>query len=366
MTAIRFHWSIPGSGVKDALRGAVDRDHVNPITDLDGQLELCQRADEGGIDSLLLPTGYQRADPIALATYFGIATERVRYMVAVRPGTISPTLLVTQVNTVAAVIGGRISINVVAGHNSEEMRYYGDFLSHDDRFRRSDEFWTICHALWRAEGPVDFTGKILRVEGARVNTPFTGESRGRPELYFGGSSELAAGMAVKHGDCLLRLGDTPARIAPGLTGVLGAGKEAGLLFSMLVRPTREEAIEAGHALIEQAGESGKAVQDKFRKQSAESVGFASTYSLGYDQAEWPEPFLWTGLIPFMGPLALALVGSPDDIADALLAYRRIGVTQFLFHGRPDLETLPYFCQEVLPRVRARERQEGLLPAAGTR
>jgi alkanesulfonate monooxygenase len=361
VTPMRFHWSVPGSNVRDPLRGSHDRDHVNPVDDMDGQLELCQLADEGGIDSLLLPTGYQRADPIALATYFGGATKRVRFMTAIRPGTISPTLLVTQVNTVAAVTGGRITINVVAGHNSTEMRYYGDFLSHDERFQRSDEFWSICHALWRAAGPVDFDGSLLRVEGARVNTPFLGvDGRHRPELYFGGSSDLAADIAIKHGDCLLRLGDTPERIQPGVDRVLKAGKNVGLLFSMVVRRTRSEAIEWGHAMIEHAGPTGRAVQDRFRDQSKESVGFATTYSLGYKESDWPKPYLWTGLIPFMGPLALALIGSPDDIVDALFAYRRIGITEFLFHGRPDLETLPFFCQEVLPRVRARERDHELV------
>jgi alkanesulfonate monooxygenase len=361
MSPMRFHWSVPGTGVRDPLRGATDRAFVNPVEDIDAQRELCQLADEGGIDSLLLPTGFQRADPIALATYFGGATRRVRFMTAIRPGTISPTLLVTQVNTVAAVTGGRITINVVAGHNSTEMRYYGDFLTHDERFRRSDEFWTICHALWRADGAVDFHGDLLSVEGARVNTPFLGEhGRTRPELYFGGSSTLATDLAVKHGDCLLRLGDTPARIEPGVRRVLAAGRQAGLLFSLILRPTRAEAVEWGHAMVALAGAESRSVQDRFREQSKESVGFASTYSLGYNDSEWPEPYLWTGLIPYMGPLALALTGSPDDIADALLAYRAVGITQFLFHGRPDLETLPYFCQEVLPRVRAREREAELV------
>jgi alkanesulfonate monooxygenase len=179
-------------------------------------------------------------------------------------------------------------------------------------------------------------------------------------MYFGGSSELATDMAIKHGDCLLRLGDTPDRIRPGIDRALRSGKEVGLLFSMIVRPTRAEAIEWGRTMVENAGSAGRAVQDKFREQSKESVGFANTYSLGYKESDWPERYLWTGMIPFMGPLSLALIGSPDDIVDALFAYREIGVTQFLFHGRPDLETLPYFCQEVLPRVRARERHHELV------
>jgi len=351
---MRFHWSIPGSGATQATHGSTDRLDVNPVQDLDLQLRLCRLADEGGIDSLLLPIGFHRADPISLATYFGLATKRVRYMLAIRPGVVSPTYLVQQVNTVSVLIDGRVSINVVAGYSSQELRAYGDFHSHDDRFGHSDEFWSICRQLWHGPVPVDFAGKYLSVEGARINTPFTGD-RVAPELYFGGSSELASNLAIKHGDALLRLGDTPERLAPQLRRVLATGREVGLLFSVIARPTRTEAVDAAYALVAAAGDSGRAVQDRFRVESAESVGFSTTYLLGYRQSDWPRPYLWSGGIPYMGPLSLALVGSPDDVAAALLEYRSIGVTQFLFHGRPDIDSLPYFCQEILPRVRERER-----------
>lgn len=352
---MRFHWSIPGTGADNATRGAQDRRTINPVADLDAQLRLCRLADDGGIDQLLLPIGFHRADPITLGTYFALATRRVRFMVAIRPGIISPTYLVQQINTVAAVTGGRISINVVAGYSSQELRAYGVFHSHDDRFRHSDEFWTICHRLWGGTEPVTFDGEFLRVEGAQINTRFVGPGRHRPELYFGGSSELAADLAIRHGDALLRLGDTTDRVAPGIERVLASGRQVGLLFSIIARPTRQEAVDLGHALREAAGAQARDTQDRFRAESIESVGFRSTYALGYDSPEWPTPYLWTGAIPFMGPLSLALVGTPDEITDALFEYRRIGVTQFLFHGRPDLESLPYFCQEILPRVRERER-----------
>jgi alkanesulfonate monooxygenase len=351
---MRFHWSIPGTGAGNATRGAQDRNDINPVTDLEAQLELCRIADEGGIDQLLLPIGFHRADPITLATYFAGLTKRVKFMVAVRPGIVSPTYLVQQVNTVSAVTGGRITVNVVAGYSSQELRSYGDFRTHDERFGHSDEFWTICHGLWRGREPVDFTGRYLRVEGARINTPFTAPDRTRPELYFGGSSDLASDLAIKHGDALLRLGDRPDEIARLVRRVLAAGREVGLLFSIISRPTRAEAVDVAYSLIEAAGEQARGVQDRFRKESADSVGFAKTYSLGYDGSQWPLPFLWTGAIPFLGPLSLALVGTPDEITDALFAYHRVGVTQFLFHGRPDIESLPHFCQEILPRVRKRE------------
>ncbi len=356
---LRFHWSIPGSGASSPLRGSQDRAATNPVADLAAQLELCQLADEGGIDQLLLPIGFHRADPIALATYFGGATRRVKFMVAVRPGILSPTYLVQQVNTVSVLTGGRITINVVAGYSSQELRYYGDFLSHDERFQRSDEFWTVCHALWRG-GPVDFDGKLLKVEGAKINTPFMADGRTRPELYFGGSSELAADMAIKHGDCQLSLADVPERMAPRIRRVLDSGTEVGVLVSLITRPTHDEAVEVAYGLPGAAGEKAREVQRAFRRQAAESVGLSSNFALGDalgdGDSAWLTPYLWTGAIPYLGPLAIALVGSPDEVADALLEYRRIGVTQFLFHGRPDLETLPFFCSEILPRVRARERE----------
>lgn len=202
----------------------------------------------------------------------------------------------------------------------------------------------------RPRDPVDFHGEFVRVEGARVNTPFTSAERVRPELYFGGSSGMASDLAIKHGDALLRLGGTPDEVAARIGRVLAAGREVGLLFSIVSRPTRADAVDSVMALIEQA----KAVQERFRRESAESVGFATTYGLGSDHEQWPRPYLWTGAIPFLGPLSLALVGTPDEIATALLAYRDVGVTQFLFHGRPDSESLPHFCQEILPRVRERE------------
>ncbi len=350
---LRFHWSIPGSGAGNPLRGAHDRAAINPVADLEAQSELCKIADDGGIDQLLLPIGFHRADPIALATYFGGTTSRVKFMVAVRPGILSPTYLVQQVNTVSVLTGGRITINVVAGYSSQELRYYGDFLSHDERFQRSDEFWTICHALWRG-GPVDFDGKILKVEGARINTPFLSSERTRPELYFGGSSELAADMAVKHGDCQLRLADAPERMAAQIRPVLDSGTEVGVLLTLISRPTHQQAVEAAHALVESAGEQARKVQQAFRRQAAESVGLSSNFALGDGDASWLTPYLWTGAIPYMGPLSIALVGSPDEVADALLDYRAVGVTQFLFQGRPDLEALPFFIQEILPRVRDRE------------
>jgi alkanesulfonate monooxygenase len=353
----RFHWSLPSSGVADQRRGGRSRDEINQFADLDRQRDFCVRADELGLDSILLPIGFQRADPTVLATVFGMATNRLNLMPASRAAVISPTHFVQQVNAVSAFTNGRVEINVVSGQGSNELRYYGDFSTHDERYERTDEFWTVCHALWRQEFPVDFEGKFIHVEGARINQPFVSPDRHRPYVYIGGSSEVARRLAIKHADCLLRVIEPPEQLGPKIRPALDAGIEVGIICNLIVAPTHDDALRAGHALAENAGERGRAAVAEWRGKTMESVGFSEIYELAEDRSSWLTPYLWTGLVPYLGALSISLIGSPDEIVDAIFSYRRIGVTQFLFQARPDLPTLEFFGAVVLPKIRQREAAE---------
>lgn len=356
---MRFHWSLPSTGVADRRRGARPRNEINPISDLDRQRDFCQRADDLGIDSLLLPIGFQRADPSVLATAFGLATNRVKFMTASRPAVISPTHFVQQVNTVSAFTNGRIEINVVSGQGSEELKYYGDFSTHDERYQRTDEFWTICHALWRREFPVNFDGKLIRIEGARVNQKFISPDSHRPYIYIGGSSDLAQQLAIKHADCLLRLCEPPDVLGPKIAPAVEAGIDVGIICNLIVAPTHDEAVEHGFSLAEDAGEGGKAAVADWRRMTKDSIGFSNVYSMAEGGDHWLTPFLWTGLVPYLGPMAISIIGSPTEIVDAIFDYRRVGVTQFLFQARPDFPTLEYFGSSVLPLIKQREELEPL-------
>jgi alkanesulfonate monooxygenase len=354
---MRFHWSLPSHGVSDTRRGARMRTEVNQFADLDRQSDFCVRAEELGIDSVLMPIGFQRADPIVLSTVFGLATKRVNFMCASRPTVISPTHFVQQVNALSAFTNGRVSINVVSGQGSAELRYYGDFSTHDERYEHTDEFWTICHALWRREFPIDFEGKFIHVEGARINQPFVSPDRHRPYVYIGGSSDQARRLAVKHADCLLRVIEPPDVLAPKIAPAIEAGIEVGVITNLVAATTHDNALRAGAALAENAGEVGKAAVAEWREKTLESVGFNEIYRLAKDRSSWLEPYLWTGLVPYMGPMSISLIGDPDEIIEAIFTYRRIGVTQFLFQARPDLPTLEFFGTAILPRIRRREAAE---------
>jgi alkanesulfonate monooxygenase len=347
---LRFHWSMSSAGEKH--RGAEARVAVSAMPNLDVLARFCQHAEECGMESLLTAFGFHRPDPIVLAAALGTMTRTIKFMIAVRSGVISPTLFVQQINSVAALTGGRVCLNVVAGHTPSEQKAYGDFLTHDDRYDRTDEFLTVCAALWRRDGDVDFEGKHYHIEKGRLNLPFVADDRSAPEIYLGGSSEQAEALAMKHADCMWRLPDRPEVLQPLARRLADSNTELGLLVSLLVRPTREQAIADANAMIDMLGEGPRQTHQEFAKRS-DSVAFRSTYELAR-RAGWLTPYLWTGAVPYMGAPAIALVGSPEDVAKGLLELKSAGVKQFLFMGWPDIEEMTTFSRDVLPLVRAME------------
>lgn len=348
---MRFLWSL--SSVGDTKRRANLPAAMSGFPNLEEHVEFCRRAETSGIDSLLMAFGFTRPDPVTYSAALGAHTERIGFLVAVRSGITSPTYFVQQINTLSALTRGRVCINIVAGRAPDELRYYGDFVSHDERYERTDEFWSVCHALWRGDGPVDFTGRYYRIEDARLNTPFVSEERSRPEIYLGGSSGQARALAMRHADCLLTLPDTPKRMEPNIRPLLESGTDVGLLVTLICKPTHAEAVEAAHTLVDSAGQKARATHNVLRARS-DSVGYTATYELADRESAWPTPYLWTGAVPYLGPPGIALVGSVEEIVDALFAYQAIGVTRFLFMGYPDFEQMTFFGEEVLPRVRERE------------
>jgi alkanesulfonate monooxygenase len=350
---LRFHWSMSSAGEK--YRGAQARAAVG-VPSLETLVRFCQHAEACQIESLLTAFGFHRPDPIALAAALGVLTSQIKFMVAVRSGIFSPTAFVQQVNTVATLTGGRICLNIVAGHTPEEQRYYGDFLAHDERYDRTDEFLDVCAAFWRREAEVDFEGRYYHIEKGKLNVPFVAPDRTSPEIFLGGNSSRAEQMAIKYADCLWRLPDRPEVLRQHTPALIERGVSVGLLISLIVRPTREEALAATASLLEEVGGRPRRTHEEFAKRS-DSVAFTSTYALAAKNEEWLTDYLWSGAVPFLGAPAMAIVGTPDDVTDALFEFRDAGITQFLFMGWPDMEEMSNFHAEVLPRVRAREAAE---------
>jgi alkanesulfonate monooxygenase len=323
------------------------------LPDLEAQINFCRQAEECGIDSLLTDFGSAKPDSILLACALGLATEKIKFIVAYRSGLLSPTTFVQQLNTLSALIQGRFSLNIVAGYSPQEQRSYGDFLSHDERYARTEEFLAVCHAFWRGEGEVNFKGKYYEIENGRLNTPFVSAERRSPEIFIGGSSPPAQTLAVKHGSCWMRLAETPEKLESTVAPILETGTEVGLRLSIISRPTREEAVRAAYSLVEGLDEEEKKVEKDFVQRS-DSVSINSTYNLA--DTEWLTPNLWTGAVRSHGAPSIALVGAPEEVANALMEYGRIGISQFILAGWPKLDSMIFFGREILPLIRKREME----------
>jgi alkanesulfonate monooxygenase len=166
-------------------------------------------------------------------------------------------------------------------------------------------------------------------------------------------------LAEKHADCLWRLPDTPEVLAPKVAAARTKGIEVGLLVSLIARHTHNEAVSAAYSMIENLGEKPRQTHKDFSARS-DSVAFKSVLQMAETQtSHWLTPYLWTGAVPYLGAPAIALVGSAEEIAAAIMKYKQAGITQFLFMGWPDLEEMSFFSREVVPLVRRQEQREAL-------
>lgn len=351
----RFHWKLPQGGERaGASRAFQSSLPETGLPDLEAQTCFCRMAEENGIDSLLTDFGWSKPDSILLSAALGMATTRIKFIVAYRSGLMSPTTFVHQLNTLSALSNGRFSLNIVAGHSPQEQRYFGDFLPHDERYERTEEFLAVCHAFWRRDGEVNFKGRYYRIENGKLNTPFVSPERPSPEIYIAGNSPQAMRVTLSQGTCWMRIADAPERMRSEIQPVLEQGKEIGIRLSVIARPTREEAVRAAYTLIEGAemGFDDRGKEKEFAQKS-DSFSINATYQLA--DTEWLTPWLWTGAVRSHGAPAIAMVGTPEEIASALMEYRTIGVSQFILSGWPKLEEMIYFGREIIPRVRRIEQ-----------
>ena len=354
---LRFHWMLPKGG-EAAMKTAQETSRVlttkstSPaaLPDVEGWTHFARCAEQAGIESVLLSFSRYEPDTMFVACAVGRATEKLKFIVAYRTGMHQPASFVQQINTLSGLIGGRVAINIVAGSSTEEQRGYGDFLAHDERYARADEFLAVCHAFWRG-GEVNFEGKYFCVERGRLLTPFLAPDRGAPEIYVSGHSEQAKQLALARGSCWLRLIDTPEKLRPQVAYMRERGVEVCLRLCVLCRPTREEAIEAAKSLLppEEIERQERGILTRSDSQTLKQALAAA------DEVGWLNRNLWAGLVPFYGSSAITLLGSPEKLAEMFLEYKRIGVTQFIIAGWPKLEEMQIFGRDVLPLVRAAER-----------
>jgi alkanesulfonate monooxygenase len=320
---------------------SMSTDSPAPKPDLKGWTHFARRAEAAGIDSVLISFSRYEPDPFLVSCALGQAVRKLKFIIAYRSGLMQPATFVQQMNTASALVQGRVSFNIVAGSSSEEQHGYGDFLSHDERYERAEEFLAVCNAFWATDGEVNFKGKHYCVEQGRLATPFMGTDRRRPEIYVSGHSERSETLAYSQGSCWLRVAEAPEKLEPIVARARRRGIGVCLRLCLICKPSREEAVRVAESLLPvDRGESTTTLKD-------DSQMYREGKRIKSDE-HWLNRSLWTGLVPHYGPVWTTLLGTPREIADVLLEYERIGVTEFIISGWPEVDTVDVFGREVLP------------------
>lgn len=356
---LKFHWMLPKSGEvaigvpqtpQQAVRYRVESTNSNSPAarpEMDGWLHFARRAESAGIESVLVALNRCEPDPLVISCALGCATRQLKFIAAYRSGLMQPTTFVQQVNTLSGLIQGRIDLNIVAGSSTAEQHGYGDFLAHDDRYARAEEFLAVCNAFWQANGEVDFHGRFYRVAAGKLNTPFLAPNRTRPEIYISGHSDASEQLAYSQGTCWLRVVDTPEKLQPVVARAREHGIKICLRLGLICRSTREEAVRVAYSLRPgNQDENTTGLKD-------DSQMYREGASVKSD-AHWLSPSLWAGLVPHYGPVWTTLLGSPQEVAGAFLAYKEIGVSEFIISGWPEVDEVEIFGRQVLPLVREAE------------
>ena len=276
--------------------------------------QVAQAADSLGYDGALLPTGTSCEDAWVVASSLIPVTNRLKFLVAVRPGITSPTTAARMASTFDRLSAGRLLINVVTGGDPVELAGDGIHLSHTDRYRLTDEFLTVWREIL-ANGTANLEGEFLNIKDGKLLYPSVQEPY--PPLYFGGSSQIGQEIAAKHVDVYLTWGEPPEKVAEKVKQVRelaereGRTVKFGIRLHAIVRETEEEAWEAAHRLIKYVDDDLIAASQKVFSRF-DSVGQNRMSELHRGKKDNLEisPNLWAGVGLVRGGAGTALVGDP--------------------------------------------------------
>lgn len=347
---IDVHWFLPTHGDSRYLGTSLGGRAV----DLPYLKQIAQASDALGFYGVLLPTGRSCEDSWIVASALAPLTERLRFLVAVRPGLQSPTVAARMTATLDRISNGRLLINVVTGGDPVENRGDGLFASHEERYEITEEFLDIYKSVLAGQ-PVSYDGKHLKVDDARllfppVQTPY-------PPLYFGGSSPAANEVAATRIDKYLTWGEPPADVAEkintvrALARVQGRHVTFGIRLHVIVRETNDEAWRAADRLISHLDdETIGAAQKVFERMDSVGQSRMSRLHGGRRDKLEVSPNLWAGVGLVRGGAGTALVGDPDTVAERIDEYRRLGIDSFILSGYPHLEEAYRVAELLLPKL----------------
>lgn len=361
----RGEWNRQGASRVAPKHGGDDFGYIDYLS------QVARAADLAGFHGALIPIFRFTEEPWVVAAALARETRNLRLLIALQPCFLHPVYAAQMAASLQRISRGRVEWNVVTGGGGADQRAYGDFIDHDSRYARTEEFLRVVKGASTGE-PFSFDGRFYRVEEGGLLPPLA--SQPVPRIYLAGASEAALAVAAKHGDVHLSWGEPlhkQKEIIDNARRALDAqGAERDLRYGMridiLARETEEQAwaeLRQMFATVSDTTRFGHA-----RKTSgfgdSESVGGKRQFALHQGNTQHFDelivgPNLWAGMSQIRGGPGCVIVGSHEQVAQRLAEYVEIGVSTFILASNPHLEEAYRVGEEVLPLV------EGALDARRT-
>lgn len=351
--SLSFHWFLPTYGDS---RGLMAGGHGTSMSgDRPASLrylnQIAGAAEENGFEAVLTPTGAWCEDAWLATAMLVETTETLKFLVAFRPGLVSPTLAAQMAGTYQRHSRGRLLLNVVTGGEPHEQQAFGDFLDKEQRYERTGEFLHIVRELWESRESVSFEGKHFRVRNALLNN----HPDPVPPVFFGGSSAAAGPVAAQYADTYLTWGEPLVAVGKKLEWIRGLAAERnrtldyGIRLHVITRDTSEAAWAEADRLL-QGIDPADIERVQANLAQSESEGQRRMLELHGGRTDRLEiaPNLWAGVGLVRGGAGTALVGSHEEVAERLIEYSRLGLTHFILSGYPHVEEAYWFGEGVLP------------------
>lgn len=309
-----------------------------------------------GFDRVLVASHSTGPDSTLVAAYTALKTSRLGLMIAHRPGFIAPTVAARQFATLDHLTGGRVAIHIITGGDDTELAQDGSYINKDERYARTDEYLDVMIQEWSSLQPFDHQGPYYKYDKAfSFVKPLLDKTL---PIYFGGSSSAAIEVAGKHADIYALWGETLAQVQAALTEVRASAARYGRSprFSLSLRPIIAETEEEAWARASHILESARAISQKSGVSEAHQPQNAGSQRLLEAAAKGKrlDKRLWTEMAALTGARgnSTSLVGTPEQVAEAMLDYYDLGITTFLIRGYDPLEDAKAYGRELIPRFKA--------------
>ncbi len=321
---------------------------------LDYLTQVAQAAEYAGFLGALIPTGRSCEESYIVGSSLFSATQYFRFLMALRPGVISPAYAARIAATLDRLSGGRTLFNLVAGGDEEDLQADGIFLNHTQRYEQAIEFTKIWKGLLEGKC-INFEGKYYKIKNSKLFYPPL--QTPHPQLFFGGSSKIAHQLAGEYVDKYLSWGETPQKMKEKIDAIkLEAAKHNrkvtfGARFHIIVRESEEEAWRAAKKLISKLDEK-TIKQARKDMESYVSVGQQRMNDLYKDIKEdlVIYPNIWAGVGLVRAGAGTAIVGSVENVLKTLKEYIDIGIDTFILSGYPHLEEALRVGDLIIPHI----------------